>query len=114
MAQFLYILRRPHDQQPLTPARLQETLPKWQAWFKELAEQGHLKDRGTPLERSGKVVHGSSKTVTDGPYVEKDLVMGYCVVEARDLDEATELATGCPQLATQMVIEVRPFMPFNP
>jgi len=114
MAQFMLVFRLPHDQPPRSPAQLQESLPKWQAWFKELAEQGHLKDPGNPLERGGKVVRGSSKQVTDGPYVEKDLVMGYMLVEARDLEEACEIASGCPRLATQMVVEVRPIIPFNP
>ncbi len=118
MAQFLFIYRRSLDQR-LSPAQLQEAIPKWQAWFKELAEQGHLKDRGNPLEHGGMVVRGSKKGgskngTTDGPYAEKDLVMGYSLVEARDLDEACELAGGCPQLATQMAVEVRPVMQFNP
>ncbi|HEX7915798.1 MAG TPA: YciI family protein [Rudaea sp.] len=114
MARFMFVFRLPHDQPPRSPAQLQDTLPKWQAWFKELAEQGHLKDPGNPLERGGKVVRGSGKGVTDGPYVEKDLVMGYMLVEARDLDEACEIASGCPRLATQMVVEVRPIIAFNP
>ena len=78
MAQFLFIYRRSLDQR-LSPAQLQEAIPKWQAWFKELAEQGHLKDRGNPLEHGGMVVRGSKKGgskngTTDGPYAEKDLV----------------------------------------
>jgi len=114
MTQFLFIYRRPHDQRPLSPAQIQEVIPRWQAWFKDLAEQGHLKDGGSPLEYSGRVVRESRKGVTDGPYAEKDLVMGYSLVEARDIDEACKLATGCPQLATQMAVEVRPIMQFNP
>ena len=114
MTQFMFIFRVPHDQEPRSPAQMQESLPKWQAWFKELAEHGHLKDPGNPLERGGKVVGGSRKGVTDGPYAEKDLVMGYTLVQARDLEEACKLAAGCPRAGTEMAVEVRPVIPFNP
>jgi hypothetical protein len=114
MAQFLFLYRRSHEHPVLSPAQMQENIPKWQAWFKVLAEQGHLKDRGNPLEREGKLIRGAKKNVTDGPYAEKDLVMGYTLVEADDLDEANELASGCPGLSTEMLVEVRPVMQLNP
>ena len=43
---------------------------------------------------SGKLVSGKAKTVTDGPFAEKDIVGGYTLVEARDLGHAVELAIG--------------------
>ena len=62
-----------------------------------LGAKGHLKDPGHPLERTGKVVKGKQKTVTDGPYAEaKDVVGGYTLVEAKDLAQAVELSKGCP------------------
>ena len=48
-----------------------------------------------PLENGGKVVRGTAKTVTDGPYAEaKDLVSGLLVVSASSLAAAVELARG--------------------
>jgi hypothetical protein len=88
---------------------MQETMQKWVAWFKELGENGHIKDPGNPLEHGGTIVRGKEKTVTDGPYAEaKDVVNGYLVVEAKDLAQATELAKGCPNLAIGGSVEVRP------
>ena len=111
MAQFLFLYRRPSDLPQMSPEQMQQSIPKWQAWFKELTESGHLKERGSPLERQGKLVHGApKKNVTDGPYAEKDLVMGYTIVEARDLDQACDLSGGCPGLSTGMAVEVRPIM----
>ena len=47
--------------------------------------------------------------VTDGPYVEaKDLVLGFIVVEARDLAQAVALAAGCPMVEGGGSVEVRP------
>jgi hypothetical protein len=98
-----------------TPERAQQSMQRWMAWMRELEAQGHLKDRGQPLERTGKVVRGKQKTITDGPYAEaKDLVGGFTIVDARDLAQAAELAGGCPILEGGGSVEVRPVMPFNP
>ena len=74
------------------------------AWLKELGEKGHIKDPGHPLERAGKLVKGKQKTVTDGPFAEaKDVVGGYTLIEARDLDQAVELSKGCPIFESEAV-----------
>ena len=97
-----------------SPERIQQSMQKWMAWFKELAENGHVKDRGQPLERAGKLVNGKRKTVTDGPFAEaKDLVGGYTLILAKDLDEAAELSKGCPILEVDGQVEVRPVMKLN-
>ena len=89
-------------------------MQKWIAWMKDLGEQGHLKDRGNPLERGGKVVKGKQKTVTDGPYAEtKDIVGGYMLIEAKDISEAVEISKGCPVFETGGMVEVRPVMQMN-
>jgi hypothetical protein len=110
MAQFAFLYRRSEEQTP-SPAQMQQRMQKWQAWMKDLSEKGHLKDRGFPLDRSGKVVGGTPKhTITDGPYAEKDLVIGLTLIEAKDLAEASELAKGCPILEDPGWVEVRPLL----
>ena len=70
---------------------------------------GHLKNPGQPLERAGSVVRGKQRVVTDGPYAEaKDMVLGFIVVEARDLAQAVELSNGCPMLEGVGSVEIRP------
>src|SRR5262249_49727181 len=77
--------------------------------IRTLEEQGHLKPGGQPLDPAGKVVRGRQRTVTDGPFMEaKDLVNGFLFVEARDLAQATALASGCPMLEGDGSVEVRP------
>jgi len=89
-------------------------MQKWITWLKSLADQGHIKDQGQPLEPSGKLVKGRSKTVTDGPFAEaKDIVGGYTLIEARDINEAVELSKGCPALESDGAVEVRPIMVMN-
>jgi hypothetical protein len=109
MSEFLYVYRG-GNRAGLSPEQMQQVMQKWMAWMQGLAEKGHLKDRGHPLEAAGKLVRGSSKNVTDGPYAEKDLVGGYSLIEARDLAQATELSKGCPILEYEGSVEVRPIM----
>jgi hypothetical protein len=94
-----------------SPEQMQQTMQKWMAWFKQLGEKNHIKDPGHPLERGGKVVRGKQKTVTDGPFVEsKDIVGGYTLIQAQDLNEAVELSKGCPIFEVDGTVEVRPIM----
>jgi hypothetical protein len=109
MGEFLYLYRG--GQRPETPAAGEQEMRKWVAWLQELAESGHLKERGQPLDGEGKVVRGKARTVTDGPYPEsKDLVGGFTLIEAKDLNEAAELSKGCPIFENDGLVEVRPVM----
>jgi hypothetical protein len=97
-----------------SPERAQETMKQWRAWFDELGRQGHLKALGQPLEHAGKVVAGKKKTVTDGPFAEtKDIIGGYSIIEASNLDEAARLASGCPIMDVGGSVEVRPVLQMN-
>ena len=85
-----------------TPEAAQRSLQTWLAWIHELEAHGHLKERGHPMDRNGRVVRGKDKLVTDGPYVEaKDIVLGFIVVAVR-------LASGCPIVEGGGSVEVRP------
>ena len=107
MSEFVFLYRG--GEAGRSPDQMQQTMQKWMAWFKDLAEKGHIKDRGQPLERAGKLVQGKRKTVTDGPFAEaKDLIGGFTLIEARDLDHAVELAKGCPIFEVDGGVEVRP------
>ena len=66
---------------------------------------------GTGEVFTGKLVKGKQKNVTDGPFAEaKDIVGGYTLIEARDLEQAVELSKGCPILEVEGAVEVRPVM----
>jgi hypothetical protein len=114
MSEFVYLFRSSEDgrrEAMGTPERAQRSMQAWLAWMRDLEAKGHLKNPGQPLETTGKVVRGGRKVVTDGPYVEaKDLVLGFIVVEARDLAEAVDLATDCPIVEGGGSVEIRPVM----
>ena len=109
MGEFVYLYRG--GETGRSPERMQEMMGKWMKWLKELADKGHIKDQGQPLEHAGKLVKGKQKTVTDGPFAEaKDVVGGFTLILARDLDQAVELSKGCPIFENDGAVEVRPVM----
>jgi hypothetical protein len=119
MSQFVLLFRSTNtvaENAMGTPEAAQKSMQAWLAWIRDLEAKGHLRNPGQPLERTGKVVRGKagkSPMVTDGPYVEaKDMVLGFIVIEARDLAEATDLSTGCPMLAGEASVEIRPVAEF--
>lgn len=105
MAEFLYLFR---GGAPMgTPEQMQKTMERWGAWIKQLTDKGHFK-AGQPLDTGGKVVANKAKTITDGPYAEaKDVVGGYLIVEAKDIDHAVVLSKECPIFEGDGTVEVR-------
>lgn len=112
MSKFMYLFRsNPAVYQTLSPEQMQQNLKKWMDWKETLEKNGHINQLGERLDGTGKVVRGKAKSVIDGPYVEvKDFVQGYMLVEAKDIDQAVELAKGCPILNIDGTVEIRPFL----
>jgi hypothetical protein len=114
---YLLIFRdsTPEIYRTLSPNRRQELIQQWNDWYDELAAQGKVL-HGHPLEPQGRVVSGAcGELVLDGPYAEaKEAIGGYFFLRAADLDEATEIAKGCPSLPLGLSVEVRPIAEFSP
>jgi hypothetical protein len=114
MADFVFLYRNTEaDAREFmgTPESAQASMKLWMAWMRDLEAKGHLKSRGEPLERTGKVLSGPKKQVIDGPFAEaKDIVSGFSLIQAKDEAEALELARGCPVLRGSGSVEVRPVM----
>jgi len=97
-----------------TPERAQRSMQAWLGWIRGLEAKGHLKDPGQPLDRAGKVVRAKNKVVTDGPYAEaKEVLGGYFLIEAADLDEAIKWATKIPAAWDGGKVELRPVVELN-
>ncbi|MEU4689807.1 YciI family protein [Actinoplanes sp. NPDC023714] len=65
---------------------------------------------GDPLEATGTATTLRGGLITDGPFLEtKEVLGGYYLVEAGDLDEAIALARKLPELTwAHCAVEVRP------
>jgi hypothetical protein len=98
-------------------ARLrEESLPKWYACFEELGKADPDMS-GYELEAASDAkvvrVRDGERIVTDGPFAEtKEALAGFYLVEARDLNEAIQIASRIPP-AQVGSIEVRPIRPIR-
>ena len=94
-----------------SPEELQANMGKWMAWIDKLRKANQYV-AGEPLLPGGKLVSGAKgKSVTDGPYTEgKEVVGGFFIVNAKDIEEAVELAKGCPDLEQGSKVQVRQVM----
>jgi len=111
MAEFLYLYRGSERVTAgMSPQQMQDYLQRFVGWIGSLGERGRLSTTScAPLEPTGKTLTGPKAVVTEGPYAEaKDLVGGFSVITAQDVDAAIELAGECPFLAVGGMVEVRP------
>jgi len=113
MSEFVFLFR---GRERLGSAEQQQkTLEKWRAWMIELGQSGVLANPGIPLQDAAKRVVGAGRDVHDGPFAEiKDLVNGFIVVTAEDIDAACEIARGCPIFEQSGGVEVRPVASMTP
>jgi hypothetical protein len=87
------------------------------AFTKAITDSGHYIG-GNPLQPTSTAttvrVRDGKRSTTDGPFAEtKEQLGGYYLVEAKDLDEATELGSRIPG-AKVGSIEVRPIQLMGP
>lgn len=82
-------------------------IQSWVSWMQSLGQKGILVG-GESLHLTGKQVNGKSKVVTEGPFiVDKEMVGGYLIVNAKDINEAVEISKGCPIFVENGKVEVR-------
>ena len=103
---FMLLLRQPNTGPHPGADEMEKIMARFTIWMTAkgivLGTAG-LEVAGKVLRRSGEVI------VTDGPYPEAtEIVGGYVLITATDLDAAAEIARSCPGLDYRMVVEVRP------
>lgn len=108
MAKFMILMRESeHAWSKLTPEEQQALLEKYYTWVKELRERGQMLG-GDALSGGGRELRTVDGTIVDAPYTEiKEVVTGYFIIEAEDLNHATEIARGCPALGHGESVVVR-------
>ena len=86
----------------VSPEEMQEIVERYHAWTRELAAEGRLQMGHKLRDGVGSVLRGDGAggmSATDGPYVEtKEIIGGFWIIEADDLDDAVQAVSGCPHL----------------
>ena len=108
MTEFALIFRnKPTPNFKPSPEQMKEIMTEWGVWFETMRANEQLVNMGSRLSSDGKTVH-ADKSISVGPYAEiKEIITGYIVVKAENIDRATEIAKGCPILKVGGNVEIR-------
>jgi len=107
MKEYLLLFRSGIDFKSVSPEQLQNMMVKWQKWLGKLENEKKLVG-GQRLTPEGKVLTGPKKQVMDGPFSEgKEVIGGYQMIKAHDMDEAVEIARDCPIFEFGGSVEIR-------
>lgn len=114
MQKFILLLHENIEQsEKLSTSQMEELVAEHMAWAKSLENRGMLRG-GDGLDYSGKLIQGKECIINDGPYIEtKEMIGGYYLIEAKDMEEAVNIAKECPCHLWGGTTEVRPIMNYE-
>ncbi|MDN5203053.1 YciI family protein [Fulvivirgaceae bacterium BMA10] len=106
MKQFL-ILIKGKKELSYEPEALQKRMDEYRQWV-ETIEDHYISDQR--LERTGAYIKDKQTISTDGPFLEsKEIIAGYTIIQAEDLNNAISIAKSCP-LLNHFELIVRPIV----
>ncbi len=77
----------------------QEIKDAWSNWFASLGDK--MVDSGNPLGTGREITHNGTKELS----LDKGAITGYSIINAESIDEAEEIAKGCPFITSVRVYE---------
>jgi hypothetical protein len=111
MKEFMLLIRTQGDHLvELSAEQQQQHVEKVMGYIGGLMKNGKLKS-AQPLTMEGTIISGTKGSLKDGPFNEtKEVIAGYFLIEANDLNEAIQIAKENPVFedGTSARIEVRP------
>jgi len=110
----LIFLGQDYADRGLSPEDMQQRMGKWFAWTQKMEADG-VKVDGHALESATvRHVSGPDRTVTDRAGSEiKELVGGYYIVTAENMDGAMKIAEDYPDYDIGGTVEIREVMVFG-
>jgi pimeloyl-ACP methyl ester carboxylesterase len=103
---YLLVFRNTNWHKDLSAKEIQQNMARFTEWFERINSAGRFKGGG-PLGHYGKTLAGRNP-VTDGPFAEsKEAIAGFFLIRADSLEQAVEVAKGCPGLEFGQTVEVR-------
>lgn len=113
METFVLLIENRGGWESLSPERQGEIYHKYLSWTKELRESGRLVG-AEALAEGGRLLEMADGVVTDGPFAEtKEMIGGFYAYLAKDLEEAIEIAKGCPALESGEAVSVFPTINYS-
>lgn len=114
MKEFMLIfISADYQELGLSPEQMQGRMQKWFAWNDKMTKEGVVK-HGNALTPPVTRISGPDRITTDNVSMEaKELIGGYYVVEAKDLDGAKKIAQDYPDYDLGGTVEVREVMVFD-
>lgn len=109
MSEYLILIYEPASGQDITPEVWQQAMEAHGRFAEQVVEMGAKILGGNALQPTSTATSIRGDVVTDGPFVEtKEVLGGYYLVEAADLDQALAIGKLCP--APSGGVEVRPIL----
>ncbi|GAA2383961.1 YciI family protein [Dactylosporangium salmoneum] len=113
MAQYLILIYEDETSyENVDPTVSQQVMEAHNRFAQQVGELGGTLLGGNALQPTPTATSIRGDVVTDGPFVEtKEVLGGYYLIEAKDLDHALEIAKLCPAMFGG--VEVRPIWAFE-
>ncbi|MEM9887165.1 MAG: YciI family protein [Bacteroidota bacterium] len=114
MKKYLLLLHEDAEQlKNLSPKEMETLVGAHMAWAEKLGTTGHL-IAGEALAEKGVQITGKESIVKDGTFLEvKEMIGGFYYLQAENLEQAIELAKGCPCHVWGGRTEIRPIMEYE-
>jgi hypothetical protein len=108
---YLLLLRQPPGGAP-APAEMQKIMAQFQAWMDDLRAKHEVLGTNGLAPTTGKVLRDpNGLSITDGPYIEaNEVIGGYVLLAADSFEAAVAAGRSCPGLNYRMSVEVRPVL----
>jgi hypothetical protein len=109
MEKFLLLLREDYAvREKMTPEAREISIQAMMEWIESLDRSGNYL-KSEPLSRAGSYV-SKDYVLSDGPFIEsKEAISGYMMINAENLEQATEIVQTCPLVLNDgYIMEVRP------
>jgi len=108
MKDHLILFREPDGRMDKHPEEeLKAHRAHWAAWLNKWQVEGRLTG-GNSLTLEGRLITGEGSTITNSTHkVGTEIVGGFLLLKARNLDEAAEIISSCPIFESGGYAEVR-------
>lgn len=108
MQKFIILVREPDGRaDDHTKEEIKAHRANWNKWFEKYSKAGNFLG-GSALSLNGKIIKGRDATVINEIHkVDTEVVGGYLLIQANDLDKAVEIAREIPVFEFDGYLEVR-------